>query len=464
MSRSPYRARIGLVSVRFTLFDAQMEAGFPERMRAHVDRSAQILGQAFDVVRSPLIENEADASTVAEQLAGEQLDAIVFAPTMAAPPAYMQTALSGVDAPLLIWNAPAILRLPDDYHQDEATVHSSTVGAIMFGNILVREGRPAPVITAGHDDPVGIEGLLRTLRAVAVAGSIRGSSFIRVGAPIPGYTDVESSDAELAELGVREHPIAAPEWEAAVSSVTDVEAQAIIDDVSGRWDGEPGPEALWSARIAVALGRSLDAADAIGGTVNCHGPWFRNSGAVGLPACLGVACATEGGRPISCTGDQPVAIALTIARRVTGAALYCEAYVPEIETGLLLVAAGGEGDPAMADAAGVRLEANDHYPGARGEGTSIAFGLERGPATLISMSPTRDGWVLAWGPGEIVETRFSDMRGPNAMFRFDSGPSPDAISRWIMSGATHHNALTPGRLDLEIPAIADTLGIRHLRV
>ena len=56
------------------------------------------------------------------------------------------------------------------------------------------------------------------------------------------------------------------------------------------------------------------------------------------------------------------------------------------------------------------------------------------------------------------------MRGPNAMFRFDSGPSSDAISRWIMSGATHHNALAPGRLDIEMPVLADALGVRATRI
>ena len=112
----------------------------------------------------------------------------------------------------------------------------------------------------------------------------------------------------------------------------------------------------------------------------------------------------------------------------------------------------------------VTLEENDHYPGARGRATSIAFGLQRGPATLLSLSPTDTGWVLAWGPGEIAETRYRNMRGPNAMFRFDSGPGDAALARWIGSGATHHNALAPGRLDLEIPALASALGIRHQQV
>ena len=98
------------------------------------------------------------------------------------------------------------------------------------------------------------------------------------------------------------------------------------------------------------------------------------------------------------------------------------------------------------------------------QGTSVAFALQTGPATLLSLSPEPDGWVLAWGPGEIVETRYDDMRGPNGMFRFDSGPSGEAISRWIMSGATHHNALAPGHLDIEVPALAEALGIRHARI
>ena len=92
------------------------------------------------------------------------------------------------------------------------------------------------------------------------------------------------------------------------------------------------------------------------------------------------------------------------------------------------------------------------------------FGLRAGPASLLSLSPEPGGWVLAWGPGRIEETRYEDMRGPNAMFRFDSGPSGDAISRWIGSGATHHNALAPGDLELEIPVLASALGVRLVRV
>ena len=464
---SVWRPRIGLVTVRFTLFDAQMGPDFPARMHAHAARSRDVLGAVAEVVAPPLIEDEPGAAAAGAMLAAERLDAVVFAPAMAAPPTYAARALADVDAPIVIWNAPSIRRLPDDLHQDEATVHSTSVGAVMFGNVLVREGRPAPVVTAGHDDPVALARLERVVRAVATAGSLRGSTVLRVGDPIPGYLDVEATGTQLARLGVTEHALDRADWESRVAAITDGDATTALDALraSGGWDGDGGPGAQRSAAVAVALERSMRAVGAVAGTVNCHGPWFRTSEAVGIPACLAVVREATEGRPVSCTGDQPTALALLLARRLAGAALYCECYTPELDTGLVLVAAGGEGDPAWADPAEPRvLEANDHYPGARGEGTSAAFALRRGPATLLSLSPTAAGWVLAWATGDIEESRYRDMRGPNGMFRFDSGPGDEAIARWISSGATHHNALAPGRLDVEIPALAAALGIEHVRV
>lgn len=459
------RPRIALVSVRFALFDAQMPPDFPARMRAHAARSVEVLRSAFDVIAPDLIEDEVGARRACEELAEARLDAVVFAPAMAAPPRFAAIALERTTAPLVIWNAPSVARLPDGLTQAQATEHTTTIGALMYGNVRVREGRPPLVVTAGHDDGAAIERLLRTVRAAAAGGSLRGGTVLRVGDAIPGYLDVDATSTDLAALGLREIAIDLESWEAAVDAVSAAAATKLLDVVTRRWTGDPGPQAERSARVAVALESVLAHADAIAGTVNCHGPWFRGSERVGITACLAVACQAEQGRSISCTGDQPTAVALHLTRLVAGSALYCEGYTPEAETGLLLLAAGGEGDPAWADPPGAAiLGPNDHYPGARGRGTSLAFRLLRGPATLISMSPTPAGWVLAWATGEVVETRYDAMRGPNGMFRFDSAPAVDAVSHWIASGATHHNALAPGRLDIEIPPLAAALGMRAVRV
>ena len=218
-------------------------------------------------------------------------------------------------------------------------------------------------------------------------------------------------------------------------------------------------------RLALALRDLADSANAVAATVNCHSEMLRWNPAIGITACLGASLLTAEGIPVSCTGDLPTALALVLARALSGRALYCEFYTPERETGLMLLAAGGEGDPAWADPAHpVVVEPNDHYPGDHGAGTSISFRLEQGPATALSLSPAGATWRLAWATGEIVEARYDTMGGPNGMFRFDSGTAFEAGARWIASGATHHNALAHGRLDVEIPVLARALGIEEVRV
>lgn len=460
------RLRVALVSVRFALFDAQMPRDFRDRMHAHERRAAGILERHFEVVATGVVEDEAGASRAAEQLERQRIDAVVFAPAMAAPPRYAEIVLAAMPAPVVIWNAPAVTDLGRDLDQAGATEHTTTVGALMFANVLVRRGSRPPVVTAALADEASLELLVRTVRAVAVAGSLRGSTVIRIGDPIPGYADVQATPGDLAALGVAETSIPLAAWESALDAVRPAAAAAYLLSMrESGWKGDPGPQAERSARVACALRAVLDEEGAVGGTVNCHGPFFRNSQRVGVVACLGVASETARGRPLSCTGDQPTGVLLVLARRVAGAALYCECYAPDLTAGLMLVAGGGEGDPASADTpSDVTLRSNEHYPGEHGEGSSIDFTLRVGPATLLSLSPTDDGWVLPWATGEITESRYPHMRGPNGMFRFDSGDIGAATSRWIASGATHHNALVPGRLDVEIPAMADALGIRSVRV
>ena len=231
-------------------------------------------------------------------------------------------------APLLIWNAPSITRIPDDYQQDEATVHSTTVGAVMYGNVLVREGRTVPVVTAAHGDEVAIANLLRSVRAVAVAGSLRDSTFLRIGEPIAGYLDVEASAAELARLGVREVALTRAEWEALVESVEDAAADALAAEVTTRWHGDPGAGASTAPawRWRSDLRSTGPAPSRAPSTATAPGSGQRRGGTAGLPR-RGLP---DRRRPTHRLhrrpdhGHRPGAGAA-----IAGAALYCETYAPE---------------------------------------------------------------------------------------------------------------------------------------
>jgi L-arabinose isomerase len=460
------RPRVGVVSCYFPLFEKQMPPGFRQDREAIARGYAELLARDFDVVDTGTLASDADGDRANALLREARPDVVVFAPSMAAPPSYAAHALAGLDAPLVIWNGPTIERLPDGLTQAQATVNSSQVAAVMLANALVRESKPFATVTASPSDAAGTALLTRTVRAAAAASTLRGASVLRVGGWLPGYLDVESRADELARLGVTEHAVGVEELDDAFAAVTDERIGAGLADLGARgWSRREGPADERSMRLALALQDLAHAVEAVAATVNCHSEMLRWNPAIGITACLGASLLTDEGIPVSCTGDLPTAIALVLARALSGRALYCEFYTPERETGLMLLAAGGEGDPAWADPGHpVVVEPNDHYPGDHGAGTSLSFRLEQGPATALSLSPAGETWRLAWAPGEIVEARYDAMGGPNGMFRFDSGSAFEAGERWIASGATHHNALARSRLDVEIPVLARALGIVEVRV
>ena len=460
------RPKVGLVSCYFTLFDDQMPIGFRQDREAVFRLYADVLGRDFEVVDVGMLTTDTEGDEANRLLREANPHVVVYAPTMAAPPSYAARALAGIDVPVVVWNAPTIDRLPEGLSQANATINSSQVAAVMLANALVREGRSFASISAAPADPAGVELLTRTVRAAAAASTLRGSSVLRVGTWFPGYLDVTSSRLELDRLGVTERDVPVDELNDTFAGITTDRIERALADLSTRgWSHRPGAADDRSMRLALALNDLVQETNAVAVTVNCHSEILRWNPTIGITACLGASLLTAGGVPVSCTGDLPTALALVLARVLSGRALYCEFYTPERETGLMLVAAGGEGDPAWADPDHpVVVEPNDHYPGAEGAGTSVSFRLEPGPATAISLSPVEGSWRLAWATGEIVEARYSGMGGPNGMFRFDSGSAFEAGARWIASGATHHNALAAGRLDVEIPVLARALGIEQERV
>ncbi len=459
-------AKVALLSCYFTLFDEQMPAGFRSEREAVVKRYADLLREAFDVVEAGMLTSDAEGEQANALLRGARPDAVVFAPSMAAPPSYAARALAGVDAPLVVWNGPTIGRLPDGLTQAQATVNSSQVASVMLANALVRERRPFAAITASPNDPEDAIRLIRTVRAAATASRLRGAAVLRVGSPFPGYLDVEVGPADLDRLGIAERSVTVAELNDAFAAVDAGRIGEAFADLARRgWVRHEGPADERSMRLALALEDLAGQAGAVAATVNCHSDLLRWNSEIGITACLGASLLTASGVPVACTGDMPTALALVLGRALSGRALYCEFYTPERETGLMLLAAGGEGDPAWADGGRpVVVEPNVHYPGAHGAGASLSFRLEPGPATALSLSPVEGTWRLAWATGEIVEARYDTMGGPNGMFRFDSGSAFEAGARWIGSGATHHNALALGRLDLEIPALARALGVEEVRV
>lgn len=457
------RPRIGLVSVYFGLFDQSMPPSFRQDRLDHAHRIADLLGRFGEVVFPGLVDSEESGAEAGRAIAAGDVDLLVCAPSMAAPPSYAWTALAAVpDVPVVVIAAQESSTVPNDYDTQEATRRSLPVGTVMLTNVLVRRGRKFTTLIGALGDPEFEAEIEATAQGIAAVARLRRGKLLTVGTPIGGYWDVEASPEELASLGVTVE-------EADKAALTEAFAEASAEDVasevsaaSTRFETEAVPADVLerSARLSVAL-RRMCGDPIVGGAVNCHSDLFRFNEAIGITACLAVTTLTGEGKPFACTGDVPTGIALLLGRTISDWALYCELYQVDIEGDWLLVANGGEGDPeAVAPGTTPCLLPEDHYRGERGAGTAIAFPIEQGSATLISLTPVSgEEWVMVAAPGEIIDARHEQMEGPQGMFRFDSGPAEAGFGRWCDAGATHHAALIRGHKPRQLEAVASALEI-----
>ena len=462
--------RIGLLAVYFGLFDAAMPPEFRSERTAFAEAMRARLERHGSVTYPGVVDSDAAGEVAGRAFAAADVDVIVFAPTMAAPPSYGWEAIRGLpQVPVVAVGAQELVEVPDDYATEEATRRSLTVGLVMFTNVLVREGRQFttlvyPVGTSSLDAALG-----ESLLAAAAAALVRRSRLLTVGKPISGYLDVEVSKEALMDLGIKVVDVDAAGISAAFASVDSTDVETLVGDLRERFDATAvdDPTLERSARLSLAMEGLCREHEADGGAVNCHGDVLRWNPGVGITACLGVALCTEKGWPFACTGDIPTAIALALGKKLAGSALYCELYQLDFPGDWVLVANGGEGDPTIrAESSTVRLLPEDHYMGDHGPGTAVAFELPRGPATLISLTPINrtGGWVLVGAEGHILDSKHHAMEGPNAMFRFDSGHVARAYARWCEAGATHHAGLLPGHHGDVLHRTADILGISYAAV
>lgn len=440
---TPRRSRVGLLSVYFSLFDEQMPPAFRSQLEAAAASYRDALARRFDVVFPGVVASDAEGRAAGETFRRAEIDVVVFAPTMAAPPSYAASALSlNPDVPMVVWNAPLVDTLESDLDQTKAHEHTTAISTVMLGNVLFRAGVQPVVITAMASDARNME---RVFSAIESASKRQAPSrvLLRIGEGIPGYLDVEADDEDLDQVGFRQHRVSVDEFVETFRGVTDAALGELQQEIGElRWEGEPDPRSLRVASTMLELAERYGVA---GGTVNCHGAALRFNPDVGICACLGVSLSTVRGRPFSCTGDLPTAVALVMGRAVAGAALYGEIYAPELSTGLALFSNGGEGDSSWS-VGPVRLVPTQHYPGTCGRGTALAWSPRPGPCTLLSLSPGPFNWRGAWMHAEAVESRYPAMDAPNIMLSLSQDDPTGAFDRWTMSGATHHLALLPGHV------------------
>tara|TARA_B100001750_G_scaffold201240_1_gene175892 strand:- start:720 stop:2201 length:1482 start_codon:yes stop_codon:yes gene_type:complete len=487
--------KIGLISVYFGLFDEALPPTFRKErteLNKTIEKGLSVYGK---LVNPGLVDNENSAKLANKLYIKEGVDVLVYAPTMAAPPVYLEKCIQNINTPLMCISPQEFYTTPKDYDTDTGTKHSTLVGLTMGTNILVREGRPFEVEVLHIDEISSSKNLEDFFKAVGdknlrqaieneekeevvigeekkevseAVNALRNSPLIALGNPISGYLDVELTDEDAELLGIEIKKITKEELNKTFNQIEDDDTKDLMKKINDKFThGRKVDNAVLeqSCKLSLAMKRITEDNHAIGGTINCHGDFFRWNDKVGITGCLGVSCLAEEGKLFSCTGDIPASIALIAAKIISGSALYCECYTIDFENNTILIANGGEGDFTINnESPNLRILPEDHYMGDNGPGVAVQFDIKEMDATLISITPTfinnKNEWRIILAEGIALDSKHPNMEGPNTMFKFNSKSAKKSFEDWARLGASHHAILMPGHQKKPFKSFSDSMNIR----
>ena len=485
--------KIGLITVYFGLFDEALPPEFRQEradLNNRIERGLSVYGK---VINPGLIDNEVSSKIANKLYIEEKVDVIVYAPTMAAPPIYLENCISGINTPVMCISPQEFRTIPENYDTDAGTEHSTLVGLTMGTNILVREGRNFKVIVLHVDDISSSKDLKKFFEMISSNSEIktdntdyaltiessqsqniqqaidvlRRKSLVVIGDPIAGYLDVEMTEEDAYILGINIKRITKNELNNTYKNIDIKEIQIMMNEIHDSFtqSREVNDEILErSCRLSLTIKSIAEQNNAIGGTINCHSDFLRWNKNIGITGCLGVSCLAEEGKLFSCTGDIPTSIALVAAKIISGAGLYCECYTIDFDNDTILLANGGEGDFSInKDNPNLRILPEDHYLGINGPGVAVQFDIKEMNATLISITPTlinnKREWRIVLAEGHVSNSIHQNMEGPNTMFKFNSRSAVESFQDWASFGATHHAVLMPGHRKEEFKSFTDLMNI-----
>ncbi len=441
---------------------------FAREKPAAAKRCAEALKQHGEVLwDGELVRSIEAADAIGRKLAKQQPDCVVVVTTIAVFSAIPWAALQHIPVPILIWNAQAIRTGGKGYTMVEIVRNTGQIGTQALADTLAREGRWFRVVTGYEKNPRTNTDLARFFAIIRAVNALKRARLLAIGPSFPAMTDILIDETSLArDFGATVTHVSTDELTKRYSE------SFVVPPLGGPGRTPPkggttnlSPDELTrSSRLCAAVESLVTEHHVDAGTLNCHGACLHNP-EIGITACYSLGVQNSQGRPFTCTGDLPTAIAMLILKKLTGISMYTEVQVMDEKRKAIVIANSGEGEDGIRRRSSKPVvRGNTNFKGVHGRGASFAYPLQPGPATLVSFTPAPGGYRLIVAEGQILRDTLPDAGALAGFFRFRDKDLHHAYARWMEAGAVHHAATTLGHWAGELRAVAELLKIDFIEI
>ena len=444
-------------------------ADFPTEKAAVARRCAERLSEFGHVIwDGKLIGDEDSAAEAGRALKEKRPDCVVVLTTIAVFGGIPWAALRRLRRPILIWNAQDIERVSEGYSMVEIVRNTGQIGAQALANTLLREGRSFRVVTGYEGSEETRRQLESYFRVIRTVKAIRAARLLAVGETFPLMTDIYVDEGELARrIGPTVFRVTNEELRQRYLEIDEGEVEEGCRRMRDEYTVEDlrEDEARRSVRLSLAFDSFVDSTRAHAGTLNCHAGVCLRNPVIGITACYALGRQNAQGRPFTCTGDLPTAIAMLLLKVLTGVSMYTEVQVMDEEREAVVIANSGEGeDDIRREGCSAVVRGNTNFSGSHGRGASFAYPLRPGPATMVSFTPGSSSYRLIAAEGEIMEEPLPDAGALAGFFRFAHTDLHTGYRQWLEAGVVHHAATSPGHWNEEIGRVAELIGVEFVSI
>ncbi len=461
------KTKVGLLGLMLELYDRA--PGLKAQMATFAAELGETLSP-FAEVDFPGVCNtreQVDAAIAGFERDGKDLIVVVlltYAPSHIALSGLLHTEL-----PVLIYNTQRLEAITTETTGDETTCNHGMHGVQDLANVLLRAGRPCPIVTGHYLDPKTLAEVRAWCAAARTMRFVRQLQIGLIGYPMEGMGDFGLDDtAFLSQFGARvqhiamhrvaEYAQAAPSEAIAAQMAQDREDFAFEEGIT-----EQEHEA--SARLEWAL-RAILTERGLGGFTS-HFMAVGEEGWLDTLPFLAASKLLGEGYGFGGEGDVTSAAAVAMMAYLTGAANFTEMFTMDFANNAVLMMHMGEGNWTMARKDGPvhMLRSSLGLVDLRVTPLLLAFSLEPGDVTLASLFTGAGGKMkLVVTEGAVADFPYlSDIGRPHYKFVPDT-PLNEFLTHYSQVGGSHHLALAYGRWADTLEKLTDLLGIDFARV
>jgi L-arabinose isomerase len=389
---------------------------------------------------------------------------LTYAPSHIALPALVQTRL-----PVLIFNTQQLVGITAETLGMDTTKNHGMHGVQDLANVLLRARRPFHLVTGHYQD----QGVLAEVRAWCDAA--RTAAFTRhmriglVGYPMEGMGDFGLDEtAFLSQVGVEVRRISIRDLAERAQGAPGeaIAEQMAADRQSFQFEaGITGEEHEASSRLEWAIRDVLQERGMHGFT--SHFGAIGEDGRLDTLPFLAASKLLGEGYGFGGEGDVTSAAAVAMMVELAGAANFTEMFTMDFAGNSALMMHMGEANWRMArkDEPVHLLRSSLSLVDLRVAPLLLAFSLEPGDVTLVSLTTLADGRVkFVITEGEVVDFPYlADLARPHYKFRPDRDLA-DFLTAFSLEGGSHHQALVYGRCAATVQKVAALLGVDCARV